>query len=638
MSLRPSWALRMTVAERFTAWVVDDSALEAEAVRRALGNQCDVEVFRDGPAFLERLSMAPLPDVVVLDWMLPGSSGLELCRFLRLQWDEAELPILMLTVRGTKADILEGLAAGANDFVAKPYVTAELAARISVLMRLRRTHQRALRAEAEVRQREREFRRLAENLPDIVSRFDPQHRPIYVSPSITRLSGLPPEHFLGKTYAELGIPAERVALWRSALDAALQGTEQSMRFDSPSAKGVRHFHSHLVPERDEQGRVVSVLTIARDVTAQVRAEQAMRESEERLRLAIEAGDVGTWDHIPLTGEIRCDLRARRLFGLSPDRAVSVELLYQTLHPEDRERVRVEVDAAIAGYQDGVYQTEYRTIGLEDGVERWVAAHGRVLFDAEGRAVRFLGTLRDISERRRQEDEARRLQEFQQKLVGIVGHDLRNPLGAIQVSAALLEQQLSEPALMRKVQVITSATIRAARIIRDLLDLTKARLGGGIPVQPQPCDLHEVIRKVVEEHQAAHPTRTIHLRLKGTAEGLWDAERLGQVVANLLSNALSYSPPETPVEVETEPSGESLLVRIHNQGAPIPEELRARLFEPFKHTPRERGARRGGLGLGLYITERIVTAHGGRIRVTSSEPEGTTFCVHLPWHHREGPAR
>ncbi|HVG60972.1 MAG TPA: PAS domain S-box protein [Hyalangium sp.] len=627
----------MTVAERFTAWVVDDSALEAEAVRRALGDHCDVEVFRDGPAFLEHLSMASLPDVVVLDWMLPGSSGLELCRFLRQQWDEAELPVLMLTVRGTKSDILEGLSAGANDFVAKPYVTAELAARISVLMRLRRTHQRALRAEAEVRQREREFRRLAENLPDVVSRFDPQQRLLYVSPGVTRLSGLPPEHFIGKTNAELGMPAEQMAQWRSAIDAALQGRESSMRFDHPTAEGARHFHAHLVPERDEQGHVVSVLSIARDVTAQVQAEQALRESEERLRLVIEAGDVGTWDHIPHTGEMRCNPRARRLFGLSPDRAMSEELLDQALHPEDRERIRTEVAAAIAGHQDGVYQTEYRTIGVEDGIERWVAAHGRVLFDAEGKAVRFLGTLRDISERRRQEDEARRLQEFQQKLVGIVGHDLRNPLGAIQVSAALLEQRLSEPSLLRKVQIISSATLRAAHIIRDLLDLTKARLGGGIPVQPKPCDLHEAIRKVVEEHQAAHPTRTIHVGLTGTAEGVWDAERLGQVVANLLSNALSYSPPETPVEVATEPSEESLLVRIHNQGPPIPEELRARLFEPFKHNP-VRGARRGGLGLGLYIAERIVTAHGGRILVTSSAPEGTTVHVHLPWRSREGSER
>jgi sigma-B regulation protein RsbU (phosphoserine phosphatase) len=584
----------MTVAERFSAWVVDDSALEAEAVRRALGDLCDVEVFRDGPAFLERLSMAPLPDVVVLDWMLPGSSGLEVCRFLRHQWDEAELPILMLTVRGTKSDILEGLSAGANDFVAKPYVTAELAARISVLMRLRRTHQRALRAEAEVRQREREFRRLAEHLPDVVSRFDPQHRHIYVSPSITRISGLLPEHFLGKTNAELGMPAERVAPWHSAIDAALQGHEMSMRFDYPAAEGVRHFHSHFVPEREEQGRVVSVLSIARDVTAQVRAEQALRESEERLRLALEAGDVGTWDAIVQTGEVRCDLRARRLFGLSPDLQITAELFYQALHPEDRERIRAEVNAAIAGHQGGVFQTEYRTVGVEDGIERWVAAHGRVLFDAGGKAVRFLGTLRDISERRRQEDETRRMQEVQQKLVGIVGHDLRNPLGAIQVSAALLEKRLSEPALLRKVQVISSAAIRAAHIIRDLLDLTKARLGGGIPVHPQPCDLHEVIRKVVEEHQAAHPTRTIHLGLRGTAEGVWDAERLGQAVANLLSNALSYSPPETAVDVATEPSEESLVVRIHNQGPPVPEELRARLFEPSS-TPQGEGHGAGDWG-------------------------------------------
>ncbi|MDY7228478.1 PAS domain S-box protein [Hyalangium rubrum] len=623
----------MTPVERFTAWIVDDSALEAEAVRRALAGSCDAEVFRDGPSVLERISMAPLPDVVVLDWMLPGSSGLEVCRFLRQNWDEAELPILILTARGTKPDVVEGLSAGANDYVAKPYATAELAARVSVLVRLRRTHLRALRAEAEVRQHEQEFRRLAENLPDVVARFDPQHRHLYVSPSITRISALSPERFLGKTNAELGMPAQQVAQWRAAIDAALQGREVSVRFEFPAEDGLRHFHSRVVPERDEQGRVESVLCIARDVTAQVRAEQAMRESEERLRLTIEAGEVGTWDAHLHTQALNFDARAKRFFGLSPDRPMSVEHFFAALHPEDRERIRSDVEVAVKGGFEGVFQPEFRTVGLEDGLERWVAAQGRVIFDVQGKAVRFLGTLRDISNLKRQEEETRRMQEFEQKLVGIVGHDLRNPLGAIQVSAALLERRLSEPALVRKAQVISAAAGRAGNIISDLLDLTKARLGGGIPVHPQSCDLHEVIREVVEEHSAAHPARQIRLGLNDAAQGTWDRERLAQVVANLLSNALNYSPPETSVEVATEKAEEELLVRIHNEGPPIPEALRARLFEPFKRS-LEGQVRREGLGLGLYIAERIVTAHGGHIDVASSAQHGTTFSVHLPWRARE----
>lgn len=617
----------MTLSERFTAWVVDDSALAAEAVRRAVAGSCDVEVFRDGAAFLERISMAPLPDVVVLDWMLPGTSGLEVCRFLRAHWDEAELPILILTARGTTEDIVEGLSAGANDYVAKPYAAAELAARVSVLVRLKRTHQRALKAEAEVRQRELQFRRLAENLPDIVARFDAQHRHIYVSPSITRMTGLPATQFLGKTNADLGMPPKQLASWSAALDAALQGREMALRFDYPSEGGVRHFHSRVVPERDSEGRVVSVLSIARDVTVQLRAEQALRENEERMRLALEAGDIGTWDVRFQTHEFNFDARALELLGLPPGPGIRMERFFEAVHPADRERIRTAVQAALDGETDGEFEAEFRV--AVPGEERWLAAEGRVIFDVRGTAVRFLGALRDVSERKRQEDEAARMAQFEQKLVGIVGHDLRNPLNAIQVSAALLSKTLEEPSLLRKVRVISSAASRASHITRDLLDLTQARLRGGIPVHPQPCVLHDVIREVVEEHRSVHPGRDIHVELGGDGAGMWDRERLAQVVANLLANALSYSPAGTPVKVSTEPFGDELVLRIHNEGPPIPGELCARIFEPFKRGPEGSARRREGLGLGLYITERIVTAHGGKIDVVSSEAQGTTFSVRLP---------
>ncbi|EAU69719.1 TodK [Stigmatella aurantiaca DW4/3-1] len=622
--------MTLTLSERFTAWVVDDSPMEAEAVQRVLEASGDVEIFLDGATLLERISLAPLPDVIVLDWMLPGSSGLEICSFLRLRWDEAELPILLLTARGAKADVVEGLSAGANDYVSKPYAPEELAARVSVLVRLRRAHLRALRAESEVRQRETDYRRLTDNLPDVVSRIDHQHRHLYVSPSVTRLWGLPAEHYLGKTTVELGMPANQVAAWNAAVDAALRGREASMHFDLSSRGGLRHFHSRVVPERDEEGNVVSVLCIARDMTSQVRAEQALRESEERLRLALEVGKIGTWDSDPRTLELTCDARATVLFGLKPERKAHPDHLYEPLSPEDRERVRAEVDKALVGENGGLFASEYRTPLAADGIERWVSVQGRVFFDGQGQAVRFLGTVRDISEGRRQEEEARQMAEFQEKLVAIVGHDLRNPLSAIQVSAALLARKLGEPSLLRKLHVISTAADRAGHITRDLLDLTQARLGGGIPVRPQPCELHAVIREVAEEHHAAHPERDIRLDLAGTAEGVWDPERLAQVVANLLSNALNYSPPGTPVEISSQRHEEELVLRFHNQGPPIPEEMRSRLFAPFKRRPERSAGPRDGLGLGLYIAERIVSAHGGHIGVDSTELQGTTFFVHLPW--------
>src|SRR4051794_17827327 len=112
----------MTFIKRSTVWVVEDSPLEAESTRRALVDSCDVELFHDGPPLIERLSMGePPPEVILLDWVLPGPTGIEVCRFLRQRWDEAELPILILTVRGAKEDIVEALSSGANDYLPKPF-------------------------------------------------------------------------------------------------------------------------------------------------------------------------------------------------------------------------------------------------------------------------------------------------------------------------------------------------------------------------------------------------------------------------------------------------------------------------------------------------------------------------------------
>ena len=137
LEIRPSYS---SVPERARIWLVDDSPLEREIARRLLAEQYEVEVFADGPPVLERLASGERPDVLVLDWHMPQMSGLEVCRFLRERFDEASLPILVLTATGGQDDLLEGLAAGANDFVTKTFDPAELRARVGTLARARLLH------------------------------------------------------------------------------------------------------------------------------------------------------------------------------------------------------------------------------------------------------------------------------------------------------------------------------------------------------------------------------------------------------------------------------------------------------------------------------------------------------------------
>lgn len=230
-----------------------------------------------------------------------------------------------------------------------------------------------------------------------------------------------------------------------------------------------------------------------------------------------------------------------------------------------------------------------------------------------------------------EAEARRLSSFQAELMGIVGHDLRNPLAAIRMGAALMQRLLvgqERPSLIAE-RIIASAE-RGDRLIRDLLDLSCARLGAKLPVHKEPTDLRAVVRGVVTELEAAHPGRDISVASEGETTGTWDGSRLSQVFSNLLGNALAYSPPRSPVSLRLRGDASRVEVVCHNRGEPIPAAALPYLFEPFRGANAE-GPK--GRGLGLYIVRELVQAHGGWVEVTSCASEGTRFRVVLP---RDGP--
>jgi PAS domain S-box-containing protein len=230
-------------------------------------------------------------------------------------------------------------------------------------------------------------------------------------------------------------------------------------------------------------------------------------------------------------------------------------------------------------------------------------------------------------------EARDAVRVREDVVAIVSHDLRNPLNAISLSASsLIKREGLDARTAKAATRIYSAADRAHRLIRDLLDFTQARVGG-IPVNPRPVVLGELARQVVEEIQSAYPERELTLRLtaEGAVEG--DPDRLAQVMANLLGNAVQHSPAETPVGVTVREQEDTVLFEVHNQGVPIPADQLPGLFEPF-HRGREARAGAGrSLGLGLFISQRIVVAHGGRIEARSQAGEGTTFTVCLPHRPR-----
>lgn len=408
----------------------------------------------------------------------------------------------------------------------------------------------------------------------------------------------------------------------SLFDACVRAVERQVpqleRFVRTTAGRATWVQARLAPS---EGGVTLFLE---DSTQQANAEVSVRRERDLLHAIIESTTDAVFVKDLLGRYVLLNTAASRAFGRPAE-----EVLGRT----DVELMGVQAAAATVAHDRTVLESG-RTITYEDAEggpgfgSIWQSIKG-VLRQPDGAVYGLFGISRDITARRRREEEREEEGLFRERFIGVLGHDLGNPLAAIRFSsAALLAREALTPEVRRMVQRIDSSAERMARLVKQLLDFTRARMAGGIPLRPGDVALDEVCRRVISELEVAHPEREVNLEVRGNCHGFWDEERLAQVLSNLVANALQNSPAGTPVSVLLEGVESLQRVEVHNAGAPIPEAVRPHLFEPFHPSGSSRRAQ-GGLGLGLYIVAQIVQAHGGSIEVVSSAEEGTSFILLLP---------
>lgn len=374
--------------------------------------------------------------------------------------------------------------------------------------------------------------------------------------------------------------------------------------------------------------VERALAEAREREELARAEEALRRSEARSRALIAALAEGIAVQDPHGAFLEVNTAAEKLLGLGreeilrhagpglPGRVVRED---GSPYPEDEHPMAVAL-------RTGESQVG-RVLGVDrpDGARVWLSVNAQPLPGAGGEALAgVVSSFFDVTERKQRA-------ELERQLIGIVSHDLRSPLSTILYTAKALllrEGQLDERAARATLRIQSSAE-RAARMVSDLLDFTQVRLGSGIPLSPKEANLHDLARATVAELESAWLEREVLLESHGDGAGRWDADRLAQVVQNLVTNALSYSPAGTPVRVRTRGEEAHVTLEVHNEGPPIPPERLPRLFEAMQRGQRGADARSRSVGLGLFIVFHIVRAHGGSVSVRSSAGAGTAFVVRLP---------
>lgn len=357
--------------------------------------------------------------------------------------------------------------------------------------------------------------------------------------------------------------------------------------------------------------------------SRARAEAELRRSRNLLSLAVETAGVGTWVYDGEAEDIEADARWFVLHGLR-ERPRTLGELYAEIQPEHREMVSSALDAVFSGAQvhwDGEYETQKG---------RWILSRMHRMSGADAGII--IGTAIDITAQRKTAEDLRERIDLQELLVGVASHDLKTPLMTVSTALDLLDALGPlTPEQKRAAQKANHAVDRANRLVLDLLDVTRHRLCGDIPMNPERFDLGLCLREVVSAARLrGGEEASIDLELEGDLELRADRSRVVQVFSNLLDNALAHAEPAA-LTVRASTRGDELIVAVCNPGPPIEPEALAHVFEPFQRGHQDRASRRN-LGLGLHIVHLLVTQHGGTVQV-SSDAAGTTFTTCWP---RSGP--
>ncbi len=573
-------------------------------------------------------------------------------RFGQREVSTALAVLAVLAVIGTAHGVgAFGSGGGATERLLATQLYLGIASLSGLLLAATQAERRA--AELEAREGQARLRALGDNLPDgmvyqVVREPDGKMRFVYVSRGVERMHGVTPDAVLADPsllYEQIE-PADR--------DVVAKAEEESMQTLQPfrtlarlrNTNGeIRSMALASSPRRLSDGRTLWD-GVETDVTELRRAEDESLRAAERLKLALEAVRMGTWEWDIVTGSVFWSEHVAPLFGVAPGTFDGTYAAYMDLlHPEDRERVAQLMERVLRGESDD-FEFEHRTAPRE-GATRWLAGRGRVYRDESGRPLRMAGTVVDVTDRkaaqdavRRSEDQLRQVQKLEAlgTLAGGIAHDFNNILGAIIAHAELARlERAGDAGLDEHVEQILTAASRAASLVQKILSFSRKQAQ-----QRARIVLCDVITEALGLLRATLPvTIQIEEHVDAALPPVFaDPTQLLQVVMNLCTNAAHAMnnrgklgvrverctlPGESLVPNAELPPGQYARLSVTDTGHGMDQETISRIFDPF-FTTKEPGA---GTGLGLAVVFGIVKDHEGAITVTSAPGKGATFTVYLP---------
>ncbi len=470
---------------------------------------------------------------------------------------------------------------------------------------------------------------------------------VWWSAELEEIFGLPTNGFAGTEagFYDFIHPDDRGRLAEAVNGAIAEHTDYVTEFRFRSADGrIRWMEGRGRAIYGADGTPLRLYGIGIDITERKQVEEKIIAGQTRLRTALEAGRMGSWDLDLRTGVLTTTDTCKAIYGRTPQDSFSYKELMNCIHQDDLDHWQSVVETAVSQVSD--FEVEYRNHWLDDSLH-WVLVRGTCTADESGKAVAVAGVSVDITERKQIEEERERLLEREQQaraaaeqanrlkdeFLATVSHELRTPLNAMMGWAVMLRSgKLDEKTAARALETIERNTRSQSKLIEDLLDVSRI-ISGKLRLDIQDIELIPILHAAVDVIRPAAEAKEIDLQVMldpSVSRIAGDSSRIQQIIWNLLSNAVKFTPQKGRVEIQLKQTGSQVEILVSDTGKGISAEFLPQVFDRFRQADNSTSRLYSGLGLGLAIVRHLVESHGGRVCAESlGDGLGATFRVKLP---------